>query len=168
LSAGGGAAQSATSLHYGGLAIDLSLDSGMNKPDSLYVVVKGAEPRKWVVWMRCIADSVPTVSLNAVICSTVNGKTVLKEVPVTGKYVNFTALADKYGFKPISARKSFIAGGSYSGAEWWHFQCEAVLQPNLSTFGGELLKCYTEAEIKANFRGNWEDAKDNTWKVDWF
>ena len=168
LSAGGGAAQSATSLHYGGLAIDLSLDSGMNKPDSLYVVVKGAEPRKWVVWMRCTAASVPTVSLNAVICTTVSGKTVLKEVPVTGKYVNFTALADKYGFKPISARKSFMAGGSYSGAEWWHFQCEAVLTPNVSTFGGELLKCYTESEIKASFRGDWNSVKDNIWKQEWF
>lgn len=168
LSAGGGAAQSATSLHYGGLAIDLSLDSGMNKPDSLYVVVKGAEPRKWVVWMRCTADSVPTITLPAVICTTVSGKTQLKEVPVSGKYVNFTELAAKHGFKPISARKSFMAGGSYSGAEWWHFQCEAVLVPNVSTFGGELLKVYSESEIRANFRGDWNASRDNVWKQDWF
>lgn len=169
LTAGGGAAQSATSLHYGGLAIDLSLDSGMSRVDSLYVVVKDHDnPRKWIVWMRCTEDSVQTVDLNAVICTTASGKTQLKEVPVSGKYLNFTELAAKYGFKNISARKSFMNGGGYTGAEWWHFQCEAVLIPGVSTFGGELLKVYSESEIKANFRGDWNNVKDNTWKQDWF
>jgi hypothetical protein len=169
LSAGGGAAQSATSLHYGGLAIDLSLGSGMNKTGSLYVVVRDpGNPRKWIVWMKCTDLKVPTVSLNAVICTTASKKTTLKEFVVTGKYVNFTELAAKYGFKGISARKSFLKGGGYTGAEWWHFQCEAVLTPGVSTFGEELLKVYSESEIKSKFKGDWDLLKSSTWKTDWF
>ena len=168
LTAGGGSAQSSTSLHYPAIALDLALDSGMNRPDSLYVCTKTANPRRFTVWMRCTADTVAQQTLKAVICSTRNGKTTLTEVPVTGRYIDFTALAKKYGFEGISCRKSFLTGGSYDGAEWWHMQCEAVLTPNVSTFGEELLKVYSESEIRASFHGDWDSLKDNVWQQDWF
>lgn len=168
LSAGGGAAQSATSLHYCGIAWDLSLDSGMQKTTDCYLV-ENLGNRKWKVWMKCVGNaSVPTVTVQATLCSTVNGKTQMKVVPVTGQYIDFTALAAKHGWQPISGRKSFYTGGSYSGAEWWHFQCEALLTPGVSTFGGELLKVYDESTIKSTFRGDWAASKGATWKENWF
>jgi len=170
LSAGGGAAQSATSLHYCGIAWDLSLDSGMQKTTDCYLV-ENLGDRKWRVWMKCVgvsASIVPSITVNATICSTVNGKTQMKVVQVTGQYVDFTALAAKHGWFPIRGRKSFYTGGSYSGSEWWHFQCEALLTPGVSTFGGELLKVYDEATIKSTFRGDWAASKGATWKENWF
>jgi hypothetical protein len=170
LSSGGGAAQSATSLHYCAIAWDLSLDSGMQKTTDCYLV-ENLGDRKWRVWMKSVgvsASAVPSITVNATICSTVNGKTVLTVKQVTGQYVDFTALAAKHGFFPIRGRKSFYTGGSYSGAEWWHFQCESVLTPGVSTFGGELLKIYDEATVKSTFRGDWAASKGATWKENWF
>lgn len=168
LSSGGGAAQSITSLHYCAIAMDLSLDSGMNRTDDPYIVCHDPNnPRKWIVWMRCTADSVASVDLDAVICSTVNGKTSLRIEKVSGKYVNFTELAVKYGFKNISCRKSFLSGGSYNGAEWWHFSYEKPLIKNVSTFGGELLRIYDEDTIKNNYKGDWNTSKSAVWGNDW-
>lgn len=168
LSAGGGAAQSATSLHYCAIAWDLALDSGMQNVNNPYLV-ENVGNRKWRVWMKCVGNAtVPQVTVQATLCSTVAGRTQLQVVPVTGQYVDFTALAAKYGFKNISGRKTFFAGGSYAGAEFWHLQNESVLLPGVSTFGGELLKIYDEATIKANFRGNWDQAKNAIWQISWF
>jgi len=171
LSAGGGAAQSATSLHYCGIAWDLALDSGMQSTANPYIVVAVPNSRMWRVWMRSVGRdvaAVPIVTLQATICTTVGGKTRLHTVPVTGQYVDFTALAARHGFHPISARKSFFTGGSYSGAEFWHYSCTGVLTKNVSTFGGELLKIYSEAQIKASFRGDWDAVRGAVFGVDWF
>lgn len=168
LSAGGGAAQSSTSLHYCGIAWDLALGSGMQKTTDAYLI-ENLGDRRWRVWMKCVGNAaIPTVTVQATICSTVKGKTQLKVVPVTGQYVDFTALAAKHGWFPIRGRKSFYKGGSYSGSEWWHWQQEGILEKGVSTFGGELLKVYDEATIKANFRGDWNVAKGAVWGVSWF
>ena len=168
LSAGGGAAQSATSLHYCAIAWDLALDSGMQNIGNPYLV-ENVGDRKWRVWMKCVGnDAIPQVTVQATLCSTVAGRTQLQVVPVTGQYVDFTALAAKYGFKNISGRKTFFAGGSYSASEWWHFEQEGILTKNVSTFGGELLKIYDESTIRANFHGNWDGVKNSAWGVDWF
>ena len=167
LGVGGSASQSATSLHYCGIAWDLSLDSGMNKLDNPYIVTDMGD-RKWNVWMKCAKGAVPSITLPAVICKTSNGITHLSSTNVTGHYINFTDLAAQHGFRPIRGRKSFFNGGTYLGAEWWHFQCEEVLIPHQSTFGGELLKLYSESTIKNNFKGNWQLVKDCIWKDSWF
>jgi len=167
LSSGGSPSQSMTSLHYCGIAWDLSLDSGMQSINNRYVVTDAGD-RRWRVWMRVSPSAAAPTTLPAVTCSTVSGATVLQTTSTTGHFVDFTAMAERHGFKPIRARKSFFTGGSYSGAEWWHFQCEAVLTPGVSTFGGELLKIYDEAHIKANYMGNWAAVRDNVWQESWF
>ena len=83
------------------------------------------------------------------------------------RFFSFTELAEKHGFKGISARRSFKNGGSYLGAEWWHFQYEKALTPGVSTFGGELLKLYSLAEVKSTFKP-WEESKNCIWKESWF
>ena len=167
LASGGSPSQSMTSLHYCGIAWDLSLDSGMQSVNNAFVVTDAGD-RRWRVWMRCAPGKVAPVTLAAVTCATVDGVTRLKTTSMTGHYVDFTALAERHGFKPIRGRKSFFSGGSYSGAEWWHFQCEAVLTPGVSTFGGELLKIYDEAHVRANYLGNWDAVKGNVWQENWF
>lgn len=166
LSAGGGKAQSATSLHYVGIAHDLAMGSGMQSVHNPYIVVYGAKPREWRVFMRCAGGT--EMALDAVLCSTVKGRTYLRTEKVTGKFIDFTALMAKHGFHPIRGRKSFFQGKSYSGAEWWHFQYERALTPGVSTFGGELLKVYRESEIRAKFRGDWDAVKGYVWQEDWF
>jgi hypothetical protein len=78
-----------------------------------------------------------------------------------------TEILNRHGFRGIRGRKSFYVGGSYSSSEWWHFQCESVLLPSVSTFGGELMKIYSEAEIKRSFCGDWSQARGATWGRDW-
>ena len=92
--------------------------------------------------------------------------TVIKTKTITAKVINFTLLAMRHGFQPISARRSFFTGGPYAGAEWWHFQWETGLKQGVTTFGEELLKVYTKAEAKKFIY--WEEAKDSKWKIDWF
>lgn len=167
LNLGGGAAQSATSLHYAAIAFDLSLDSGMNTEKDLFAVERLPD-RQWRLWMRVKSETVPVSTVQATLCSTKAGKTTLRTVPITDRFINFTELAAKYGFRPIRGRKSFFKGGSYSGAEWWHLQHEEVLTPGVSTFGGELLRIYDEKTIRARFRGDWDAVKGNVWQRSWF
>lgn len=167
LSSGGSPSQSMTSLHYCGIAWDLSLDSGMQSVSNRYVVTDAGD-RRWRVWMRVAPSAAAPTTLSAVTCATVGGVTSLQTTKTTGHFVDFTAMAERHGFKPIRGRKSFFAGGSYSGAEWWHFQCEGVLTPGVSTFGGELLKIYDEDQIKKTYMGNWAAVRDNVWQESWF
>lgn len=160
LSAGGGKAQSKTSMHYLGRAHDMSLGAGMQDPtkDSAVCVRVGPDSRKWIVWLRTENPAVPEVTLQGVKCSTVNGKTVLTTVPVKGRFFNFTELAAKHGWTGIGGRKFFFQGGTYSGAEWWHLQWEQGLVKGQTTFGSELLRLYSPAECKQ--LAWWDEVKD--------
>lgn len=162
LSAGGGKAQSKTSMHYLGRAHDMALGAGMQDPtrDPCVVVRRSSDAadRKWVIWMRTDNPAVPVVTLQGVKCSTVNGKTVLTTIPVTGRFFSFTELAARYSWTPISARRFFFQGGSYSGAEWWHFQWEQGLVKGQTTFGSELLRLYSLTE--AHKLAWWDEVKD--------
>ena len=55
---------------------------------------------------------------------------------------SITELAKKHGFEPIRARRYFMAGGHYAGAEV-ALPMEKGLTPGVSTFGGELMKNHT-------------------------
>jgi len=94
------------------------------------------------------------------------GTRLLRRKEITARVFNFTALAERHGFKSISARRSFFKGGAYGGAEWWHFQWEEGLEPKNTTFGEELLKVYT-LQKASNFV-YWSEAKNCKWKVNWF
>ena len=151
--------RSIKSLHYTGLAFDMALSSAMNNPTADRYVIEEAGGGKWNVWCKTENESVPF------------RKTIGYTYHHTRKIVedrmfSITEIAEKHGFKPITARRYFMAGGHYAGAEWWHFQWEKGLTPGVSTFGGELMKIYTLDECR-DF-GPWNDVKHCVWKESWF
>jgi len=158
LNANVGVSRSATSFHYTGRALDLFVGSGMeNRARDVFVVTSDVE-RYWRVFAR--ADGGEQMELSAITYgSRKNGK------PVTGKFIDITELFEKEGFKRIRARRSFFSGGSWLGAEWWHFQYEKGLEKGASTFGGELLKVYTEDQL--NGTPPWS-YRDRVFGTDWF
>lgn len=133
--------RSATSFHYTGLALDLFVGSGMeNIRNNPFILVSEGE-RYWRVFGK--AEGGEAMELDAI---TYGSRKLPKKV--AGKFIDITELFEKEGFKRIPARKSFFTGGSWLGAEWWHFQYEKALQKGVSTFGNELLKVYTENELQ--------------------
>jgi hypothetical protein len=153
-----GASRSATSFHYTGRALDLHVGSGMeNRARDPFVIVPEAD-RYWRVYAR--AEGGEPMDLEAVTYGSRNsGK------KVSGKFIDLTRLFENEGFKRIRARRSFFSGGSWLGAEWWHFQYETGLQQGRSTFGQELLKVYPEAQLQGT--PPWK-YRDRVFGVDWF
>ncbi|MGY6276245.1 peptidoglycan-binding domain-containing protein [Methylomonas sp. MgM2] len=141
LNASVGAARSATSFHYTGLALDLFVGSGMeNRARDPYVIAADGD-RFWRVYVR--ADGGQAMEIDAVTYGSRN-----REGKASGKFLDLTALFQAEGFARIRARKSFFTDGSWLGAEWWHFQYEKNLERGISTFGGELLKVYSEDQLR--------------------
>ena len=141
LNASVGAARSATSFHYTGRALDLYVGSGMENRGRDPFVVAADGDRFWRVYVR--AEGGKQMEIDAVTYGSRNrGSTV------SGKFLDLTALFKAEGFERIRARKSFFTGGTWLGAEWWHFQYEVDLERGVSSFGGELLKVYTEDQIR--------------------
>lgn len=165
LSSGAGPARSKTSMHYTGLAFDMSLATGMQNFDTdPYLCVRVPDSRKWTIW--CKSPTAPEVTLQAVVCRSKGGKTHLETKTITVRAFNFTEVAAKHGFVNISARKSFFEGGAYGGAEWWHFQYDKALSKGKSKFGEELLKVYSLNEAQKFVY--WSEVKDNVYGVNWF
>ena len=150
--------RSRMSFHYTGRAFDMALPTAMQNPDEdPFIIVRKGNTRMWTVWCR---SSLPVEEVD-ILCQRhgiqggevplaatyAKGKKVLSKV-VTAVAFDFTALAAKYGFQPISARRSFFAGGNYGGAEWWHFSWRTGMTEGETTFGEELLKAYTMAECE--------------------
>lgn len=154
--------RSKKSMHYTGLAFDLALPTGMQNAHKDPYVIVDAGDRHWDVWCRTDNEEVPEITLESCIRS---GKNLVKE-EVTGRFFSFTELAKKHGWERIRGRRSFFRGGSYSGAEWWHFQWEKGLVKGESKFGEELLKVYSLSQCK-NFV-YWDLAKNCVFGVDWF
>ena len=158
LSAHVSASRSATSFHYTGRALDLMVGSGMeNRARDPYVIVP-EDDRYWRVYVR--AEGGEQRELNAVTYGS------RKQGKITsGKFLDLTALFEQAGFKRIRARRSFFTGGTWLGAEWWHFQYETGLEKGVSTFGDELLKVYREDQLRST--PPWQ-YKDRIFGVDWF
>jgi len=158
-SAGGFIVKGETSMHSLGLAFDLSLATGMqNIQKDPYLIqvhpVKGKD--RWIVWCKTNNPKIPMVNINAVTCATINGQVRLTYTPVNVRAFNFTELAIKYGFTPISAHKGFCDGKQpYTGSEWWHFQYFKPLVKNVSTFGEEALRIFSLQEAQQKLK-NWE------------
>lgn len=138
------AGRSATSFHYSGRALDLFLYSGMVSPATdPYVVVRDGDARHHRVYARCDAAQATHQSLsNVVTYANRSGS-----LTANGSFIDLTALFQAQGFQRIAARPDFPGGGDAIGAEWWHFQDETGLIRGQSTFGGELLKVYSEATL---------------------
>lgn len=178
LSSKAGAARSAKSFHYTGRALDLALPTGMcNISTDAYIVVRESmDSRKWRIWAKVMnpaapgASSVPTVTLQACTVATKKNTkgvkyTQLSYTPWTGQAFDLTALFAEHGFKPISGRKFFFTGGSYDGAEWWHFQWVTGLVEGRSTFGQDLLRVYSLAECQKFLY--WAEENDAVYGEDW-
>jgi hypothetical protein len=144
-----GANRSATSLHYLGRAFDLALYSGMVTPRRDPYVVTADGDRLWRVWAR--ADGGEEMGLDAVVY------TGPHPIPVTGRFVDFTAILAKHGFDRISARPAFarrtVTSRQDGAAEWWHFQDETGLVVGETRFGDELLRAWTPARLRGS--GPW-------------
>lgn len=158
--------RSKKSMHYVGLAFDLALPTGMQNIKTDPYVIEKSGNREWTVWCRTEDPSVPVKTLKGVIAKTRSGKTIIEEKQITDRFFNFTELAEQHGFKPIKARTSFFRGGSYTGAEWWHFQWEKALQKNKSVFGEELLKLYDLQRCESFHY--WDEVKNCVFGIDWF
>jgi hypothetical protein len=159
-----GAARSKKSMHYTGLAFDMALPTGMKDPAVDPYVIEDIGGRRWRVWMRCEEGEEKTIEGTYITRRA--GKTVIHKKEVTDKFVDFTALALKHGFHSIRARSSFFRGGSYGGAEWWHFQYERALTEGVSKFGEELLKVYPLSKCESFIY--WNEAKDCIFGKNWF
>lgn len=167
LSTGANASRSATSMHYTGLAFDLAIDSGFFSPDNDTFVITRGEDGYWVVW--CRASGGEETELKAVYWESWNSGVDLEKT-IEGKYINFTEICAKHGFYPIRPRSGFTRSydRKYLSAEWWHFQANDLLIPNLSQFGIELLRIedYTPEFIKTSNEHIWSK-KNAIFKVDW-
>jgi len=174
LSAKSSPSRSKKSMHYVGRAFDMALPTGMQNPDTdpyLCQIDLNGNGREWIVWCKTDDESVPEKTINSVYMTThrnVRGKkyTMVRTKQITCRVFNFTEIARKHGFKRISARHSFFNGGSYGGAEWWHFQYENGLVYQETTFGEELLRVYTVERAKSFVY--WNEAKDCIWRLNWF
>jgi hypothetical protein len=140
LDAAVGASRSATSFHYTGRALDLFVGSGMeNRQRDPYVIAADGD-RYWRVYAR--AEGGQQMDIDAV---TYGSRTQAR--PVSGRFIDLTALFETQGFARIRARGSFFTGGTWLGAEWWHFQHQSGLEKGVSTFGQELLRVYSEEQL---------------------
>jgi hypothetical protein len=161
LTANIGSNRSALSLHYVGRALDLFVYSGMHKPLlDPYVITK--DPQRgdhyWRVYARTNAQAGKMITLKAW-----NHGRFAEEL-ITDRFVDLTAILEANGFKPIRARRSY-SRTNYGAAEWWHFQNENGLEPNVTRFGDELLKVYTLKQLEDTppFK-----IRDAVWQQDWF
>lgn len=143
------AGRSATSMHYSGLALDLALPTGMRDP-AVDPFVITLEENQWHVWARATGGA--EHELDALTWR--DGRTAIETV--SGVFINFSEAAARHGFSSIRARSCFPQ--QYTCAEWWHFQCDALLVPWISQFGIELLSLgrYSEADLHAN-QGVWSN-----------
>lgn len=168
LSAGSNANRSSKSMHYTGLALDLATTSGFFKPDTDPFVVTRGKDTYWNVW--CRGPGGEQMELEAIYWQNWNsGKDLTKKV--AGTFLDFTAACRKHGFHPIGPRSSFTreTNRKYLSAEWWHFQANHLLIPELSQFGIELLMIdsYTTNHIREENEGLWANRKA-IFKKDWF
>ena len=164
--------RSATSMHYTGRAFDLALSSGMQHPnqDPFVVTREPGSPRLWRVYARSSSSAVASVTVDAVVAATTAGaagpSTRLTTVPVTARLLDFTALASAHGFSRIPCRSKFPDHATYESAEWWHFQYTGDLTPHVSTFGDELLKVWSLADLQRDFKV-WNESRDEVFGEGW-
>ena len=152
--------RSPTSMHYTGLAFDLYTESGFFKPNQDPFVITRGQDTFWNVW--CRASNGEQKELKAVHWADWNsGVDLIKTV--SGRFVNFTETCLRHGFHPIGPRTAFTRPNNrkYLSAEWWHFQCNELLIPNLSQFGIELqkIKGYTPAFIESKSADIWDNRR---------
>lgn len=149
--------RSVTSFHYTGRALDLHVGSGMESPSRDPYVIAEDGDRYWRVYVR--APGGQQMEIDAL-----TYRSRKRPRKVEGRFLDLTRLLKEHGFAHIRARKSFFSGGTWLGAEWWHFQNEQGLEPTVSTFGGELLRVYSKDTLRPT--PPWR-FRDRIFKVNW-
>ena len=164
------ASRSKRSFHYVGRAFDLATYSGMQdvEKDPLLVTRCPRDPRKFEVWAK--ASETGVVHLEAIETRQFKDakgrrRSQMETVAWTGAAINLTEMLKSCGFRAIRARTSFVNGGSYAGAEWWHFQWEKKMIRGVSTFGEELLRVYTLAQCKQF--AYWDEVENSVFGETW-
>ena len=138
-------ARSKTSFHYTGRAIDLSTGQGMqNKNTYFYVTLDNTTGRDDTHYYRlyCKADksSDPSGYVKNTTITPVYGTGMKKRNPVTGNFLDVTAVLNAYGFDGIGPRSCYKTNSMC--LEWWHFQNTTGLVKGKSTFGDALKQYY--------------------------
>ena len=176
LDSGAGPNRSKTSMHYVGRAFDMATGSGLQNPKTdPFLLERVGDTRYWTVWCKStlsehdctlfcnqygIRGGIQTIPATYLSGGKIRNKTM------TGVMFDFTALAARFGFSRISARKAFWDKADEGAAEWWHFSWVTGLVQGVTTFGAELLKVYTGAEASKFIY--WAEAKDCVYGVSWF
>ncbi len=138
--------RSPIAMNYLGRAFDLSLYAGMLDPEADPYVVERLEEHVYRVYARCTpGDGVELPKKKTV--RAITYRTRKRGVEVSDHFLDLTDLLIEHGFHPVRARPEFEPGASMMSAEWWHFQREAGLIPQATTFGSELLKLYSESTL---------------------
>ena len=166
LSAKASPSRSKKSMHYVGLALDLALPTGMQNPKRDPYLIEMEDDRYWRVWCKTDNEDVPEVEIKAAYATRSGGKSILRFKTIKCRAFDLTAIFKKHGWERIRGRRSFYRGGAYGGAEWWHFQYERVLTPNVSKFGEELLKVYSISQARKFVY--WNVSKNCVFKKTWF
>lgn len=154
--------RSSTSLHYLAIAFDLHTTTAMMNPATdTYIVTKDTVKSSkgvtyWNVWFRSDKGTYQTLT-PITYTNRTNGK------PISGKFVNMTAILAKYGFENVPAHAAFFTKPDYITAEWWHFQNKLALMPKYSVLYNELNKFYDTTRLSPNF----DYTKSKMWRVNW-
>ena len=160
--------RSPTSMHYTGLAFDLFTDSGFFHPEKDPFVITRGQTTYWVVW--CRAEHGQETQLNACYWKNSTSGVDLNKT-VAGRFISFSEKCAAFGFHPIGPRTPFTRPNnrSYLSAEWWHFQCNDLLTPELSQFGIELqkIKNYSPDFIASKSSDVWNHRKV-IYRNNWF
>jgi hypothetical protein len=126
----------------------------------------------WNIWCVSNNSSVPEVEITAWFVKHNGGKKIeFSSKKIKKRMFNFTALAKKYGFTGIYSRKYTMRGSDRAGLEWWHFQSNEGLETMKTTFLEEVLKLYSEEEIRKEVGNEGIDLfsrafyKGSSWKV---
>jgi hypothetical protein len=138
----------------------------MQDPDSDPYLIEMEESRRWRVWCKTDNEDVPEVAILAAYVTRNKGKTVIQIKEIMCRAFDLTSIFNENGWHGIRARRSFFKGGSYGGAEWWHFQHERALTPGVSRFGEEVLKVYSLSQAQKFIY--WNQTKNCTFKKNWF
>ena len=153
---------SATSFHYTGMAMDLYTHAGsihstadVEKCEYIIEYDNAQVSRKgdpyFIVWARSDKPGAEhggfkteKRTLNAVQARRGKPPGI---IPVTGYFMNLTAIFAAYGYKRVNGRKTFYTKSGPGASEWWHFETHLGLSARKTTYGETMEKIYSVSKL---------------------
>jgi peptidoglycan hydrolase-like protein with peptidoglycan-binding domain len=122
---------------------------GLTSDDARKLIGDRPDDWCWRVWARCPEGTEgPEVVSEIKNVATYLDPCARRPRAVKGPFINLTGLLGEFGFTPLPPHPRFFDFRSEPVyAEWWHFQCERGLFRNVSTFGGDLSRSYSEGTL---------------------